>query len=151
MTNRQRELCCQSDLSERAAHSQVAFPEAKVCQEEDAHIKACPLPQAAMREEDDRVRKDQLAPLPAPTGQAAAPKLPGKAGGVYMPPFKLAQLMAAEAAKDRTGAQFQRLTWDALRKSINALVNKVTKANIKLIVAELFSEVSLHAAFHGTL
>ena len=63
-----------------------------------------------------------------------------------MPPFKLAQLMAAEAAKDHAGAQFQRLTWDALRKSINALVNKVTEQNIKLIVAELFGEVSFHQA-----
>ena len=99
--------------------------------------------QAATTVEEEGVRKDALAPLPPVTGQgaAAAPKAPGKAGGVYMPPFKLAQLMAAEAAKDRTGAQFQRLTWDALRKSINALVNKVTKANIKLIVAELFNEV----------
>ena len=108
--------------------------------------------QAATLEEDRRVVKDQLAPLPAPTGQAvAAPKGPGKAGGVYMPPFKLAQLMAAEAAKDRTGAQFQRLTWDALRKSINALVNKVTKANIKLIVAELFNEVWCHCKTCGPL
>ncbi|KAK9798931.1 hypothetical protein WJX73_002948 [Symbiochloris irregularis] len=80
------------------------------------------------------------ADLAAPVQPAAAPKLPGKAGGVYMPPFKLAQLMAAEAAKDRTGEQFQRLTWDALRKSINSLVNKVTQANIKSIVQELFNE-----------
>ena len=63
------------------------------------------------------------------------------APGVYMPPFRLAQLMAAEAAQDKTGPQYQRLTWDALRKSINALVNKVTAQNIKNILHELFREV----------
>ena len=92
----------------------------------------------AIEQEEVRAHSNQLAPAPA---AEAASKPAGKAGGVYMPPFKLAQLMAAEAAKDRTGAQFQRLTWDALRKSINALVNKVTKTNIKLIVHELFNEV----------
>jgi hypothetical protein len=39
-----------------------------------------------------------------------------------VPPFKLAQMMADAA--DKEGAQYQRLTWDALRKSINGLVNK---------------------------
>ena len=40
-----------------------------------------------------------------------------------MPPFKLAQMMA-EAA-DKESPAYQRMTWDALRKSINGLVNKV--------------------------
>jgi pre-mRNA-splicing factor CWC22 len=39
-----------------------------------------------------------------------------------VPPFRLAQQLA-EAA-DKEGPQYQRLTWDALRKSINGLVNK---------------------------
>jgi pre-mRNA-splicing factor CWC22 len=62
----------------------------------------------------------------------------GPAGGVYIPPFKLAQMMA-EAA-DKEGAQYQRMTWDALRKSINGLVNKVNASNIKHILPEVFSE-----------
>jgi hypothetical protein len=33
------------------------------------------------------------------------------------------------------------MTWDALRKSINGLVNKVNAANIKHILPEVFSEV----------
>ena len=40
-----------------------------------------------------------------------------------MPPFRLAQQLAE--ATDKEGPQYQRLTWDALRKSINGLVNKV--------------------------
>jgi pre-mRNA-splicing factor CWC22 len=33
--------------------------------------------------------------------------------------------MQAEAAKDKTSAEYQRLSWDALRKSINGMINKV--------------------------
>ena len=46
-----------------------------------------------------------------------------------MPPFKLAQMMAA--AEDKESAQYQRLTWDALRKSINGLVNKARRAQLR--------------------
>jgi pre-mRNA-splicing factor CWC22 len=42
-----------------------------------------------------------------------------------VPPFKLAQMMADAA--DKEGAQYQRMTWDALRKSINGLVNKARR------------------------
>ena len=41
-----------------------------------------------------------------------------------VPPFKLAQMMAQ--ADDKSSVEYQRLTWDALRKSINGLVNKVS-------------------------
>ena len=34
--------------------------------------------------------------------------------------------MQAEAAKDKSSAEFQRLSWDALRKSINGMINKVS-------------------------
>lgn len=36
--------------------------------------------------------------------------------------------------------EYQRASWNALRKSINGLVNKVTAANIRNIVPELFAE-----------
>ena len=42
-----------------------------------------------------------------------------------VPPFKLAQIMAQ--TEDKSSAAYQRLTWDALRKSINGLVNKVSE------------------------
>ena len=41
---------------------------------------------------------------------------------------------------DKTGPEYQRMTWDALKKSINGLVNKVNASNIKNILPELFSE-----------
>lgn len=33
--------------------------------------------------------------------------------------------MQMNASKDKASAEFQRLSWDALRKSINGLINKV--------------------------
>lgn len=62
----------------------------------------------------------------------------GKTGGVYIPPFKLASMM--NDVKDKSSIEYQRLTWDALRKSINGLVNKVNANNIKNIIPELFAE-----------
>ncbi|XP_059429798.1 uncharacterized protein LOC132163506 [Corylus avellana] len=62
----------------------------------------------------------------------------GKSGGVYIPPFKLARMI--KEVEDKSSIEYQRLTWDALRKSINGLVNKVNAANIKNIIPELFSE-----------
>lgn len=62
----------------------------------------------------------------------------GKTGGVYIPPFRLARMM--KEVEDKSSTEYQRLTWDALRKSINGLVNKVNASNIKNIIPELFSE-----------
>ncbi|RZC86537.1 hypothetical protein C5167_029889 [Papaver somniferum] len=42
--------------------------------------------------------------------------------------------------EDKSSPEYQRLTWDALRKSINGLVNKVNAMNIKNIIPELFAE-----------
>lgn len=65
-----------------------------------------------------------------------------KSGGVYMPPARLRALQAAAAAegKDKASPEYQRLSWDALRKSITGIVNRVNIANIKHVVPELFSE-----------
>ena len=46
-------------------------------------------------------------------------------------------------AQDKESPEYQRLTWDALRKSINGLVNKVNISNIKHILPEFFQEVRL--------
>ena len=64
----------------------------------------------------------------------------GRTGGVYIPPFKLAMMkkMQDESAPDNPDNQ--KLSWEALRKSINGLINKVNISNIKNIVPELFQE-----------
>ena len=52
---------------------------------------------------------------------------------------------------DKTGAQFQRMTWDALRKSLNGLINKVNVKNIKEILPEIFSEVLQFVIFQSCI
>ena len=46
-------------------------------------------------------------------------------------------------ANDKTSPEFQRMTWDALRKSLNGLINKVNVNNIKDLLPEIFGEVWL--------
>eukprot|EP00898_Chlorokybus_atmophyticus_P009133 jgi/Chlat1/9220/Chrsp98S08477 len=41
---------------------------------------------------------------------------------------------------DKASAEFQRMSWDALRKSINGLVNKVNTSNLANLLPELLSE-----------
>jgi len=62
----------------------------------------------------------------------------GRGGGVYIPPFKLARMQ--KDIEDKTSPEFQRQAWEALRKSINGLVNKVNVGNIKNLVVELLQE-----------
>ncbi|KAF8898220.1 hypothetical protein CPB84DRAFT_1780615 [Gymnopilus junonius] len=62
-----------------------------------------------------------------------------RSGGVYIPPARLRAMQEA-AAGDKTSTEYQRLSWDALRKSITGIVNRVNVGNIKMIVPELFSE-----------
>ncbi|KAF2858729.1 MIF4G-domain-containing protein [Piedraia hortae CBS 480.64] len=61
-----------------------------------------------------------------------------RSGGTYIPPARLKALQAQ--ITDKTSKEYQRMAWEALKKSINGLVNKVSVANIKHIVPELFSE-----------
>jgi pre-mRNA-splicing factor CWC22 len=65
--------------------------------------------------------------------------LKSRSGGVYMPPARLRALQQAASA-DKSSPEYQRLSWDALRKSITGIVNRVNIANIKQVVPELFVE-----------
>ncbi len=57
---------------------------------------------------------------------------------MYIPPARLKQMQ--QQITDKNSIEYQRLTWEALRKSINGLCNKMTAANIKNIIPELFAE-----------
>ncbi|KAM0792432.1 pre-mRNA-splicing factor cwc22 [Microbotryomycetes sp. NB124-2] len=63
-----------------------------------------------------------------------------KGGGAYIPPHRLRAMLEDQETQDPAGQEYQRLTWEALRKSLNGLINKVNVSNIKLIVPELFGE-----------
>lgn len=62
-----------------------------------------------------------------------------RSGGVYLPPARLRAMQEA-ASKDKASSEYQRLSWDALRKSITGIVNRVNIANIKHVVPELLEE-----------
>lgn len=93
-------------------------------------------------------RKERSPPPPPPVRteeekQAAAKAeyeklLTMRSGGTYIPPARLRALQAQ--ITDKTSKEYQRMAWDALKKSINGLINKVNIANIKAIVPELFGE-----------
>ncbi|KAI0603083.1 MIF4G-domain-containing protein [Biscogniauxia sp. FL1348] len=61
-----------------------------------------------------------------------------RSGGTYIPPARLRALQSQ--ITDKTSKEYQRMAWEALKKSINGLVNKVGASNIKHIVPELFNE-----------
>lgn len=70
--------------------------------------------------------------------QAGSTKISTRAGGAYIPPHRLRQLQ--QSVKDTTSEEYQRITWEALKKSINGLINKVNTSNIKMLIPELFGE-----------
>lgn len=61
-----------------------------------------------------------------------------RSGGTYIPPARLRALQSQ--ITDKSSKEYQRMAWEALKKSINGLINKVNVSNIKHIVPELFGE-----------
>lgn len=61
-----------------------------------------------------------------------------RSGGAYIPPARLALMQ--RSITDKSSEAFQRVSWEALKKSLNGLVNKVNVGNLKDIVVEFFSE-----------
>ncbi|GAB1320629.1 pre-mRNA-splicing factor cwc22 [Madurella fahalii] len=103
------------------------------------------------RRDADRYRpaKKERTPPPEPPAKTEEEKLADaraeyqkllnlRSQGVYLPPQKLRALQAA--ITDKSSKEYQRMAWEALKKSINGLVNKVNTANIKFVVPELFGE-----------
>lgn len=64
--------------------------------------------------------------------------LTSKTGGAYIPPAKL-RLLQAEIT-DKASAAYQRIAWEALKKSIHGFINKVNVDNIGIITRELLKE-----------
>ena len=88
-------------------------------------------------------RKEPQEPRTEEEKQAAAKKeyeelLTARSGGRYVPPARLRELQ--KQITDKTSKEYQRMAWEALKKSINGLINKVNSSNIKHIVPELFTE-----------
>ncbi|XP_053692485.1 pre-mRNA-splicing factor CWC22 homolog [Sabethes cyaneus] len=75
---------------------------------------------------------------PAGNRKPAVDLLTSKTGGAYIPPAKL-RMMQAEIT-DKTSAAYQRISWEALKKSILGHINKVNVDNIGIITRELLRE-----------
>jgi pre-mRNA-splicing factor CWC22 len=101
--------------------------------------------QERKRQLEDRQRDEAapVKPLTEEDKQAAAKAeyeklLNMRSGGTYIPPARLKALQAQ--ITDKSSKEYQRMAWEALKKSINGLINKVNVSNIKHIVPELFNE-----------
>ncbi|XP_058156535.1 pre-mRNA-splicing factor CWC22 homolog isoform X1 [Dasypus novemcinctus] len=81
---------------------------------------------SAQDEPAAKKKKDELDPLLTRTG------------GAYIPPAKLR--MMQEQITDKNSLAYQRMSWEALKKSINGLINKVNISNIGIIIQELLQE-----------
>ena len=86
--------------------------------------------------EEGEVRSKQTTT--DPPAAKAAPSAPVRTGGLYIPPAKLRLLQAS--LTDKSSAEYQRIAWEALKKTINGRVNKVNTSNLPLIIRELFKD-----------
>lgn len=85
-----------------------------------------PEPSVTQDEPTAKKKKEELDPLLTRTG------------GAYIPPAKLR--MMQEQITDKNSLAYQRMSWEALKKSINGLINKVNISNIGIIIQELLQE-----------
>ncbi|XP_007547286.1 pre-mRNA-splicing factor CWC22 homolog isoform X1 [Poecilia formosa] len=105
----------------------------------------------ANRDEDsERRRRGRSGSPPADKESAAGEEPPVKkkkeeldpiltrTGGAYIPPAKLR--MMQQQITDKSSLAYQRMSWEALKKSINGLINKVNVSNIVNIIQELLQE-----------
>ena len=80
---------------------------------------------------------DKNAPI-RPAKSDTSLKLSAVTGGRYIPPGRLK--MMQERITDKSSTEYQMLSWNALKRSINGIINKSNVSNITSIVEELFSE-----------
>jgi len=85
--------------------------------------------QGTLVKSDNQTQKGAML-IEIPNNPKIQNNLPAKAGGVYIPPFKLRQMMEDLKNKEKTSLEHQKYMWEMLRKSINGIVNKVNTSNI---------------------
>ncbi|CAF1104907.1 unnamed protein product [Rotaria sordida] len=92
------------------------------------------------RNKDDDEEEGEVPSKPTsnPPSTQTTPAVPLRTGGLYMPPAKLRLLQAS--LTDKSTPEYQRIAWEALKKTINGRVNKVNTSNLALIIRELFKD-----------
>lgn len=95
--------------------------------------------------DDDRRNDNRSSPKPRNDEEPKQPEKPKKdinlmtrTGGAYIPPAKL-RMMQAEIT-DKSSEAYQRISWEALKKSIHGFINKVNVDNIGIVTRELLKE-----------
>lgn len=87
---------------------------------------------------NEEVEKEGDEKIIPPRQRKTVDLLTSKTGGAYIPPAKL-RLMQKEIT-DKTSPAYQRIAWEALKKSIHGYINKVNTSNIGIIARELLHE-----------
>lgn len=82
--------------------------------------------------------KDDGKDVITPRQKRTVDLLTSRTGGAYIPPAKL-RMMQAEIT-DKSSAAYQRIAWEALKKSIHGFINKVNTGNIGIITRDLLRE-----------
>lgn len=100
------------------------------------------------RNRDDKYRQKQRSKTKSPEKndpetipkkqQKVVDVLTSKMGGAYLPPAKLRALQAQ--ITDKSSAAYQRIAWEALKKSIHGFINKINVDNIGIITRQLLKE-----------
>lgn len=80
----------------------------------------------------------QVVKIEKPDKEMRGGILPASSGGAYIPPFKLKKILEEQALQGDKAAN-QKIEWEALRKSINGIVNKANVTNIHTVTLELFN------------
>lgn len=89
------------------------------------------------KDKDDKDTAEDKSVI-TPRQRKTVDLLTSKTGGAYIPPAKL-RMMQAEIT-DKSSAAYQRIAWEALKKSIHGYINKVNTSNIGIIARELLHE-----------
>lgn len=86
-----------------------------------------PVPKSPTAEAKEKAARDEYTAL-----------LGKRSGGVYLAPARLRALQAQ--ITEKSSNEYQRMAWEALKKSVNGLINKVNVSNVKSILPEIFNE-----------
>lgn len=89
------------------------------------------------KEKENRIGKDGNPVVPE-RQRRTVDILTSKTGGAYIPPAKLRMMQAS--ITDKSSVAYQRIAWEALKKSIHGFINKINVDNIGLITRELLGE-----------
>lgn len=90
------------------------------------------------RKEKEEKEENKDKSVITPRERKTVDLLTSKTGGAYIPPAKL-RMMQAEIT-DKSSAAYQRIAWEALKKSIHGYINKINTSNIGIIARELLHE-----------